>query len=342
VRLYHLTSIYHTPSILSSGYLKRVESNIVLAPGRQNEHRGPDVVWLTTDPRPGQGWGHNRPPFEYVDKCRVIFDVDVPDHEVHHWWEWADEHGMSEPHKLALAVSGDERNNVRLDRRDDPGVAQMDATRAMAWYVVEREVAWLEWVSVRDRYSGECIWRQTDEQLRSGTLVIPRLYHVPRLAGEGPKVMTRLNDDPQWMPTTILAEDTGAYVQIGGDGPPDLVLDARGLDDEGMPRNLGRARSVAEVRDLLAKDDATHTIPLTAEVAAALESYRQPGDDDDAMVRRALLTAEGKRLLTRINDDKPDWDRMTDADRRAYFDKHAPSINVMRDLMDGFLPDDAH
>ena len=168
--LYHLSSIYHLPTILSSGYLKTVESNVSLDPRR--EHAGPDVVWLTTSQRVGQGWARMRPGLDYVDKCRVIFELELPDDEVHLWSDWADAHGVSARDKWALAATGDEGRGYY------DTVAGADVELAnREWYVIERRVPWQGWLSVTDRLAGTTIWRRTPEQMESG-LQVPTVWRT--------------------------------------------------------------------------------------------------------------------------------------------------------------------
>ena len=155
-RIFHLTSIYHLPMILLDGQLKVVESNISLDPRRT--HAGPDVVWLTTSPRHGQGWASMSPQYSYVDKCRIVIEVDLSDAEP--WWPWAERHGSEFIHMRALATSGDE--NVPRHVRDEvtPEVFRAAAIQRARrqWYVVERPVPWPQWVSITDQVAGTIIW----------------------------------------------------------------------------------------------------------------------------------------------------------------------------------------
>ena len=160
--------------ILLDGQLKVVESNISLDPRRT--HAGPDVVWLTTSPRHGQGWASMSPQYSYVDKCRIVIEVDLSDAEP--WWPWAERHGSEFIHMRALATSGDE--NVPRHVRDEvtPEVFRAAAIQRARrqWYVVERPVPWPQWVSITDQVAGTTIWRRTPEQLEAERLIKPKLY----------------------------------------------------------------------------------------------------------------------------------------------------------------------
>lgn len=70
MRLYHYTSADHLPSIRRDGVLRTTESNVSLT----QPHAGPDVVWLTTDPRPRAGT-HGLAGL--LDKTAVQITVDV-------------------------------------------------------------------------------------------------------------------------------------------------------------------------------------------------------------------------------------------------------------------------
>jgi hypothetical protein len=248
VRLYHLTSIYHLPIILSAGYLKLVESNISLI--AHETHKGPDVVWLTTSTRPGQGWAAMPTEVGFVDKTRIIFDVKVPDDKVFRWYDWALEHGSILRDMEALAASGDERHNRPSIGRDlEADRASLERARA-EWFVVEREIPWLEWQTVTDRLAGTVIWANTDQQVMQATLALPRLWTVPGTVHN--RVMTQREGEADYIPTHVVTEAEFAAVQIGGGGPPDITLDVR---DVKLPRNLGRAHTAEEVRDLLRQDD---------------------------------------------------------------------------------------
>jgi hypothetical protein len=169
-RLFHLTSIYHLPTILESGFLKVVESNVSLVPSE--EHVGPDVVWLTTSRRVGQHWAEMQPQFQHVDKCRVVIEVEVPEAETHRWWEWAADHGSSDRHRWALAVA-------RGDVKEGPEAEALALQRAATeWFVVERPIPWQEWLAVTDQLSGQLIWERDQAQLDAGRLQITRTVRI--------------------------------------------------------------------------------------------------------------------------------------------------------------------
>jgi len=253
MRLFHMTSIYHLPIILSSGYLKLTESNISLIPWE--EHAGPDVVWLTTSSRPGQGWADPKPGFEYVDKTRIIFDVEVPDDALHHWWEWAIEHGSTEHHMRALAATGDERNGYHAHGRRTPSDDWVVERSRDEYWVTERVVPWLEWRKVTDRYSGAVLWRNSEAQMKAGTLVIPRLYLLPEVVShgvaKGAAVMIKPDGpDNPWLPTTIISEESGDVWQVGGDQAQADEFEA--MTDEEKRTYIGRvAPSVNVMHDLM-------------------------------------------------------------------------------------------
>lgn len=54
IELYHYTSRFHLPYILSDGVLRTTESNVSI----EQEHVGPDVVWATSEPTPARLGGH--------------------------------------------------------------------------------------------------------------------------------------------------------------------------------------------------------------------------------------------------------------------------------------------
>jgi len=180
VTYYHMTSIYHLPVILESRYLKVVESNVDLNPA--NEHAGPDVVWVTTSPRPHQGWAEMlRPEHDHIDKCRIIIEVDPPAADVHAWWDWSTAHGATDHHKWALAVSG--TVTIRGGRKREPELEQRLLAAARAeWHVIERRVPWQEWVRITDQLSGQIIWQRDEAQLAGG-FRMPRLFQ-PRLVSK--------------------------------------------------------------------------------------------------------------------------------------------------------------
>jgi len=279
VKLYHLTSIYHLPIIMASGFLKLTESNISLVP--HEEHKGPDVVWLTTSNRPGQGWASMSRGLGWVDKCRIQFDLELPEEIVHPWYDWALAHGGTDHFMRALATSGDERVGLRQGHLyDEMGDAALELAKR-DWFVAERAIPWLEWQSVTDRLAGTVIWQQSVEQQKAGTLRMSRLWLASGAIPTDARVMVSVEPDGKpkgpWVPTTITSEENpGVAIHIGGEGPPDLVIDGRELSDMAHPGEV----------------------------------------------------PPGERLL-----GGQDPNKMTDAQRRAYFDRVAPSVNVMRDIL---------
>jgi hypothetical protein len=131
MRLYHFTSAYHLPKILTAGYLKVVESNL----SRTREHAGPDVVWLTSNAdAAGNNWwqvsGRRS-----VDKAEIRFTVDVPKRDAAKWREWAARRGI------------------------DPRWAHtlMEAGGSGAWYVTERPIQASEWAEILNTRTGESV-----------------------------------------------------------------------------------------------------------------------------------------------------------------------------------------
>jgi hypothetical protein len=158
----------------------------------------------------------------------------------------------------ALAASGDERTSLRVgDQRF------IDRAREQ-WYLVEREIPWLEWVSITDRLSGVVIWRNSLEQQKSGTMRVNSLW-LPEERFDQQQVMSKIQGADGWAPTRIEADDgPGAALQIGGPGVPDIILDGRGIE----------------------------------------HGYAQD-----------------------------EWDALSDEQKRAYWLRTAPSVNVMHDLL---------
>jgi hypothetical protein len=131
MKLYHFTCPELLPSILESGCLQVVESNLSL----RREHAGPDVVWLTDDPEPSsQRWGYSGTTIvpglgtiQYPDKTAIRITVEVDD--AHRYSEWRRQHGV--------------RNAIYRALRDTGG----DPER---WWVCERPILKDEWVEVID------------------------------------------------------------------------------------------------------------------------------------------------------------------------------------------------
>jgi hypothetical protein len=126
--LYHFTSAVHVPTILASGYLKTVESNVSF----KREHAGPDVVWLTTSPTAEAGHGLQS---SLVDKTEIRFTVEVDKRSVHKWREWAKARGSSQETMTNLARSGG----------------------SASWRVVTTPIPAANWVEVRNMATGEIL-----------------------------------------------------------------------------------------------------------------------------------------------------------------------------------------
>ena len=218
--LMHLTSIYHLPLILGSAYLKVVESNISL----DREHAGPDVVWLTTSRRAGQGWAQMQSSVAWVDKTRIQFEVRVPVADVRPWFTWAKEHGSSDHYMRAMASSGDERVSKMQGHLYDELGDRALARAANEWFVIERAIPWMEWERITDNLAGTVIWQATKQQADEGAMRLPRLWMPTRPSAT--RLAVKGNDGSTWVPTTILSEeDPGFRVEVGGGRPMDLILD---------------------------------------------------------------------------------------------------------------------
>lgn len=208
MKLYHLTSLYHLPAIMAAGYLKTTESNVSLDP--RQPHAGPDVVWLTTSPRTGQGWARMRDEWAFVDKTRILFEVaiDAEENAVQPWYDWARAQGSTDLWMTALAASGDEQHSLaaRVGTKPEADAAALERAR-QEWYVVERTVPWLEWVSITDTLAGTTIWRQTLEQQKAGAMTVSKLWTGMRHQGDATLMIS--NDKRGFVPTTIISEETG-------------------------------------------------------------------------------------------------------------------------------------
>lgn len=129
MRLYHFTSPERLTMIRITGEIRVTESNI--GSNRPDirpygEHVGPDVVWLTdVGVVSARGAGLDRTP-DGTDKTAVRITVDVPDHEVIWWPDFAVEHGMHKAWRRAL------------ERGRDP----------RSWFVLTRPIPRAEWVDV--------------------------------------------------------------------------------------------------------------------------------------------------------------------------------------------------
>ena len=124
--LYHYTHRYHLATILETGYLKTVESNISLT----REHAGPDVVWLTDEPdlaERGAAWSLFKGLPSPVDKTEVRLSVEVED--AIPWRSFARHHKIKLDWYATLNEAG--------------------GGAANHWYVVPRRIGREEWVDVQ-------------------------------------------------------------------------------------------------------------------------------------------------------------------------------------------------
>lgn len=141
-RLYHMTSTAHFQRIWAGQHLRPTESNLSM----EQEHAGPDVVWLTSDPTPTQGWQR----WSVLPKDEIRITVEVPRDEARHWPAWARARGITHYWYAGLVSSG--------------GGPQA----ANTWYVVERAVPAAEWVRVEQIINGVAttVWEREDGQGR--------------------------------------------------------------------------------------------------------------------------------------------------------------------------------
>lgn len=136
--LYHFTCLLHLPKIREDGVITTTESNIG-SPRPDwpptGEHHGPDVVWLTTEPkRTAASHGLDRSETTddiatVADKTAVRIKVQVPDDEAFYWPDWARDQGI------------DDRWFDLLGRGRRPDL----------WWVVTRPVPESEWLKVAVR-----------------------------------------------------------------------------------------------------------------------------------------------------------------------------------------------
>jgi hypothetical protein len=100
--------------------------------------RGPDVVWLTTDPECRYGHGLLRS-LDGTDKTQVRIAVALPNRDVHKWCEWAIWRGVNpEWMRSLLSAAGG---------------------GAGRWRVTEKPVPASRWVDVIDRHKGTVLWQ---------------------------------------------------------------------------------------------------------------------------------------------------------------------------------------
>jgi hypothetical protein len=121
VKLYHFTSVRNMREIEKSGCIRTTYSDI------RPDGAGPGVVWLTTNPKPKQGWTEIDAPVFVHERYGVRITVEVPEKEAHRHAEWAKRMGM-DPKWFKLYT----------ERDGDSG----------SWYVVIRPIARHEWKAV--------------------------------------------------------------------------------------------------------------------------------------------------------------------------------------------------
>jgi hypothetical protein len=185
--LFHYTSQYHLPLIVQVGGLKLVESNVDLA----KPHAAPDVVWLTTDVWPQQGWMNLPSHLQGIlDKGRIRITVNVGNFHLHPWRIWATE----QAEKLGIDPR---KAKIERDALEAAGGDGGD------WFVCEREVMWQEWVRIEDTVSGQVLWCQSQEQIDAemmdiqyDTFAVP-FGKVPYRVSESTwgRLALRLDDD---------------------------------------------------------------------------------------------------------------------------------------------------
>jgi len=100
LRLYHFTSVRHVKEILKSGVIRTTYSDI------QPDGAGPAVVWLTSNPKPKQGWTESEVPNFLYEKYGIRITVEVPEKEAHQYPEWSRKMGI-DPKWLKLYTERD-------------------------------------------------------------------------------------------------------------------------------------------------------------------------------------------------------------------------------------------
>lgn len=134
---YHYTSRVHLARILASGYLKAGESNVSLTA----EHAGPDVVWLTDRPIPGDlgaaAFAYLTRPGEAperLDKTEIRIAVEVP---AMPWSSWALAQGSTRTDRRKLVHAGG------------------GAESARHWFVHEGTISALHWRAIEWTRTGQ-------------------------------------------------------------------------------------------------------------------------------------------------------------------------------------------
>ena len=121
MKLYHFTSVRHVKEILKSGVIQTTYSDI------QSDGAGPAVVWLTSNPKPKQGWTERDAPNFLFEKYGIRITVEISEKEAHRYHEWSRKMGMDPKwFKLYTERDGDFEN----------------------WYVVTRAIGRPEWRDV--------------------------------------------------------------------------------------------------------------------------------------------------------------------------------------------------
>jgi hypothetical protein len=133
---YHFTHPLHLPAILKAQRLTRTESNLSL----RVAHAGPDVVWLTDCPEPGDGDDHGL----YAEKRIVRFIVELPDSDVFRWVPWARRRGAT-------------RKTIETFNSTGGGLADH-------WLITTRDIPMDEWVALDILDGGR--YRDIEEVIR--------------------------------------------------------------------------------------------------------------------------------------------------------------------------------
>ena len=133
---YHYTSMVHIKEIREYGIIKTTESNVSM----EEEHAGPDVVWLLKKPLTGQvpemltGRAEiSGRPFG-IDKSRICITVDLPPTEVQRADKFWKKHKVEQWWADRLSSLGGK-------------------SKVKDWYVILRNIPSEEWVEIGDRYN---------------------------------------------------------------------------------------------------------------------------------------------------------------------------------------------
>lgn len=125
MKLYHFTSEFHLPLIMSDGFLKLTESNIGsprsdLLP--YGEHIGPDVVWLTDLPE-ASTLGIDD---SFFNKLKVRFTVEI---EAESWQKFAKRHNINRKWYRILDETG--------------------GFTAKNWFISEKPIFAKDWLEIK-------------------------------------------------------------------------------------------------------------------------------------------------------------------------------------------------